>query len=296
MSSLSPPRTQVFPCRPRVILRARLNLSHKTWGGTLALRKTHQKPEAGREEEWTKTLEVQSRCDRLVHPKTAGDYGYVDTFAGAKIQPGWTSSPSPPRPPRVLPSPGQTPRSSDSFPLAEMPSLPSAGGKGEEGEDARGGGVHRGPPPQRASGMREGTRAVGEPPHGMEGSSPEREPGGLDGRGWGEVWAPRLITSNLEPQTSNPRHAAGPVLVYFHFFTFWSTNSGADLQHTPRPSQPHIWDEINGPSPFVGTRPFPPHPQPFPTNPDPPLYFGETTSHPPPIPHLGLDSRPLPLD
>lgn len=78
------------------------------------------------------------------------------------------SLPSPPCPPRVLPSPGQTPRSSDSFPLAEMPSLPQAGGKGEEGEDAGGGGLHRGPPPQRASRMREGTGAVGEPPGGME--------------------------------------------------------------------------------------------------------------------------------
>jgi len=39
---------------PPPILRARLNLSHKTWGRTLALRKTHEKPAAGREGEWTK--------------------------------------------------------------------------------------------------------------------------------------------------------------------------------------------------------------------------------------------------
>lgn len=30
--------------------------------------------------------------------------------------------------------------------------------------------MHGGPPPQRASGMREGTRAVKEPPRGMEGA------------------------------------------------------------------------------------------------------------------------------
>lgn len=57
--------------QPGLNLRQRLNLSHKTWGGTLALRKPHQKLAAGREGEWTKTLEVQSRCDSPVHPKSA---------------------------------------------------------------------------------------------------------------------------------------------------------------------------------------------------------------------------------
>lgn len=125
--------------------------------------------------------------------------------------------------------------------------------------------MHGGPPPQRASGMREGTRAVKEPPRGMKGAgqseSMDRKRGARRSRrqGWSEIRGPGLITSNLEPQTSNPRHAAGPILVYFHFITFWSTNSGADQQHTPSPRL----GRSQRPLPrFVGTRLSTPPPPP----------------------------------
>lgn len=167
-------------------------------------------------------------------------------------QPGWTSPRSPPLaslPPRVLPSPGQTPRSSDSFPPAEMPSLPPAGGQGEAGEDAGGGGVHRGgPPPQRASGMREGTGAAGEPPRGMQGAARSRR-GRKSGAGRPR-WAPGLITCNPEPQTLNAGRAAG---------RFWSLSisspSGPPIQVglSAAQSQPLVWDEVTGASSIAGT-------------------------------------------
>lgn len=208
------------------------------------------------------------------------------------IEPGWTSSLSLPFLPATRPAPsgpsaGRTPRSSVLH-GGNASSPPGrrerGGGEAAGGEAAGGGGVHRGPPPQSAAWVLEGTRA---PRSG--GGSPVREGAGRgrkragrprrQGGRWDQGTQPR----NPQSRTPDVRPGGFWFISISCIITFWSTNSGADQQHIPCPQQSPVWDAINSPAPFVGTRPL----SPFPTNHNPPPYFGETMSNPPPIPHLG---------
>lgn len=207
-------------------------------------------------------------------PQDRQRLGLRGRLCRSTIQPGWTSSPSPPRPPRVLPSPGQTPRSSDSFPLAEMPSLPPAGGKGEEGGGRRRGRSAPRPAPTKSLRDAGEHRSRGEPPCGMEGAAQSESPEGKE-EGSREVQTAgggvRSGHLALEPRTSNlkpPIPDMQPGRFWF-ISIFWSTNSGADQQHIPGPPQAPVWEEINGPSPFVGTGLSPP-PRPLPSH-SPPI-------------------------
>jgi hypothetical protein len=92
---------------------------------------------------------------------------------------------------------------------------------------------------------------------------------------------------------------AGLVLVYCHFITSWSTipartSNTSSILHPSQPPLPR-WgkEKKNNQWPL----PLSWHQTPLPaTNQLPPPYSGETLFNPPPIPHLGLDSRSLPLD
>lgn len=197
------------------------------------------------------------------------------------IEPGWTSSLSLPslpatRPAPSGPSPGRTPRSSDSFPRRKCLFSPRPEGKG-------GGGVHRGPPPQSTAWVLEGTRA---PRSG--GGSPVREGAGRgrkragrprrQGGRWDQGTQPR----NPESRTPDVRPGGFWFISISCIIAFWSTNSGADQQHIPWPQQSPVWDAINSPAPFVGTR----APLPIPHQSQPTaLLWGnnvQPSSHPPP--------------
>lgn len=195
------------------------------------------------------------------------------------------------RPDPSGPSPGRAPAAR--FFTAEMPSLP----RSRAGGGRRRGGVHRGPPPQSAAGMRGDTGAEREPPRRLE-----REPG-KEVRGDRVAhtqrvgWEQSAQARHAEPRTPHVRPRAGSGLFPRHL----SSLSGPPIQvhssstsSVPHPPQPLVWDEIKGPSPLIGTRR--PRPRPFSTNHDPPTYFGETTSNPPPIPLPGdLTLGPSPL-
>lgn len=202
------------------------------------------------------------------------------------IKLGRTSSPSPPCPPRVLPPRGPPPvRLHAAQTVLHGGNASSPHGWREKGRKGRT------LPPQSATWMREGPRAAEGHPRRVEGVAQREsergeegrgELGGPDGGGRGGLRAPRLVT-----RISNPGLVARPVLVYFHFM-FHRFKSGPQIQvHTSSPSfvpgSPRFGTKSIVPPPSLAPDPLPS----FPTNHNPPPYFGETMSNPSPIPHLG---------
>lgn len=166
------------------------------------LRRAPLKAAAGRGREWTESFEVQSPSggQRLDGPQDRQGAGCVDLCRGKTAGLDQLSLASPPcghASCPLRPSPGQTPRSSGSFPPRKCLLPPRPEGR-RRGRPPAGAGCTETRPHKARRGCR---GAVGAPPRGMEGAQRSQtrvrkeegcvSPGGTDGWGRSGIRAPR---------------------------------------------------------------------------------------------------------